>query len=59
MSERDRRLAARFESVAATGRANEAYLVESLAYGNLKLEDQRLERSTIIEATRRLAKSSR
>lgn len=41
--------------VVAQGRASDAYLVESLAYGNLKLEDQSLQRSTVAEAVRRAA----
>ena len=59
MTDRDRRLAARFLGVAANGDISETYLIESLAYGNLKLEDQRLERATIVEATKRLGTSSR
>lgn len=54
MSERDRHLVQLIDELARTQTAEDrAYLVESLAYGNLKLEDQNLARSTIVDAARK------
>ena len=51
MSDREKRLVALIDRMAASQTAEDrAYLRESLAYGNLKLEDSRLTRSQMADA---------
>ena len=59
MSERDLLLLALMDEVRADGAASQAQTIESLAYGNLKFEDPLLQRSTMAEAARKIARDER
>jgi hypothetical protein len=52
-SSRDMRLAAKIASVAPRTPEDAARVVESLAFGNLQLEDSRLDRASVAAAVRR------
>ncbi len=53
MSTRDQRLAALLRAARTAGK-DERALVEGLAYGNLKIEDQTLERPPVADAVRKI-----
>ncbi len=50
MSSRDLHLIAMIDAVVARGAASESELLVGMVYGNLKLEDSRLERDTVTAA---------
>jgi hypothetical protein len=50
MSSRDIQLISMIDTVVARGAASESELLVGMVYGNLKLEDSRLERETVTTA---------
>jgi hypothetical protein len=50
MSNRDQRLITMMDDVVVRGAASESEILIGMVYGNLKLEDSRLERETVMTA---------
>jgi hypothetical protein len=50
MSNRDQRLITMMDDVVVRGAASESEILIGMVYGNLKLEDSRLETETVITA---------